>query len=142
MIHFFMNYYGIGRLHMNTWTNHSSKTFRYVLYNPSWKEILELQRKLGNKINELGIIFVSGSVNNIQDFSKVNSRNICVWYGFRGEHIHSFLKHVDNQSEKYKEDIYLIAKEAFIKEQANKWKDKIDPRVFDALMNYEVDIDD
>ncbi|AWD93288.1 hypothetical protein AB9_130 [Acinetobacter phage vB_AbaM_B9] len=95
---------------MNNWINHSSKTFRYVLYNPSWKDILELQRKLGNKLTDLGIIFVSGSISNIQDFSKVNSRNITVWYGFRGERIHSFLKHVDSQSEKYKEDIYLLAK--------------------------------
>lgn len=63
---------------MNTWINHSSKTFKYVLYNPSWKDILELQRKLGNKMNELGIIFVTNRTQNIQDFSKVNARNICV----------------------------------------------------------------
>ena len=37
---------------------------------------------------------------------------------------------------------YKTAKEAFIKEQANKWKSQIDPRAYNALMNYEVDIDD
>lgn len=37
---------------------------------------------------------------------------------------------------------YKEAKEAFIKEQAKKWKDKIDPRACEALMNYEVDIND
>ena len=37
---------------------------------------------------------------------------------------------------------YKQAKEAFVKEQANKWKDKIDPRAYEALMNYEVNIDD
>ena len=37
---------------------------------------------------------------------------------------------------------YKIAKEAFIKEQANKWKDKIDIRAYNALMNYEVNIND
>ena len=37
---------------------------------------------------------------------------------------------------------YKIAKEAFVKEQANKWKDKIDERAYNALMSYEVDIDD
>ena len=37
---------------------------------------------------------------------------------------------------------YKQAKETFVKEQANKWKDKIDPRAYDALMNYEVGIDD
>ncbi len=37
---------------------------------------------------------------------------------------------------------YKIAKEAFVKEQANKWKGKIDIRAYSALMNYQVDIDD
>ena len=37
---------------------------------------------------------------------------------------------------------YKVAKESFIKEQANKWKSQIDERVYNALMNYEVNIDD
>ena len=37
---------------------------------------------------------------------------------------------------------YKQAKEAFIKEQANKWKDNIDIRAYDALMNYTVEITD
>ena len=37
---------------------------------------------------------------------------------------------------------YKQAKEAYIKEVANKWKDKIDQRVYEALMNWEVSIDD
>jgi oligoribonuclease (3'-5' exoribonuclease) len=37
---------------------------------------------------------------------------------------------------------YKHAKEAYIKELANKWKDQIDPRVYDALMNYQVEITD
>ena len=37
---------------------------------------------------------------------------------------------------------YKKAKEVFIKEQANKWKGKIDERAYEALMNYEVNIDD
>ena len=37
---------------------------------------------------------------------------------------------------------YKQAKEDYIKEVANKWKDKIDPRVYEALMKYEVDITD
>jgi len=37
---------------------------------------------------------------------------------------------------------YKVAKEAYIKEVANKWKGQIDPRVYGALMCYEVDIDD
>ena len=37
---------------------------------------------------------------------------------------------------------YKVAKEVFVKEQAEKWKDKIDERAYKALMNYTVDIDD
>ena len=37
---------------------------------------------------------------------------------------------------------YKKAKEAFVKEQASKWKDQIDERAYNALMNYEVGIDD
>lgn len=38
--------------------------------------------------------------------------------------------------------VYKQAKEAYIKEVANKWKDRIDPRVYEALMNYQVEITD
>ena len=37
---------------------------------------------------------------------------------------------------------YKKAKEAFIKEQAEKWKGKIDDRAYEALMNYTVEITD
>ena len=37
---------------------------------------------------------------------------------------------------------YKQTKESYIKEVANKWKDQIDPRVYNALMNYEVEITD
>ena len=37
---------------------------------------------------------------------------------------------------------YKKAKESFIKEQANKWKSQIDERAYNALMNYQVEIDD
>jgi hypothetical protein len=37
---------------------------------------------------------------------------------------------------------YKEAKEQQIKVVANRWKDQIDPRVYDALMNWEVEITD
>ena len=37
---------------------------------------------------------------------------------------------------------YKEAKEVFIKEQANKFKSQIDPRAYEALMNYTVEITD
>ena len=38
--------------------------------------------------------------------------------------------------------VYKEAKEAYIKEVANKWRDQIDTRVYEALMNWEVDLND
>ena len=37
---------------------------------------------------------------------------------------------------------YKQAKESFVKEQAEKWKDEIDERAYKALMNYQVEITD
>ena len=37
---------------------------------------------------------------------------------------------------------YKYSKEVFIKQQANKWKSQIDPRAYEALMNYRVEITD
>ena len=37
---------------------------------------------------------------------------------------------------------YKEAKEVYIKSLAEKWKDKIDPRVYEALMKYRVEITD
>lgn len=37
---------------------------------------------------------------------------------------------------------YKVAKEAWIKEVADKWKDKLDKKVYDALYQYEVEIND
>ena len=37
---------------------------------------------------------------------------------------------------------YKQAKESFVKEQADKWKSQIDPRAYEALMNYTVEITD
>ena len=37
---------------------------------------------------------------------------------------------------------YKVAKESFIKEQANKYKSQIDERAYEALMNYTVEITD
>ena len=38
--------------------------------------------------------------------------------------------------------VYKEAKESYIKEVANKWKDQIDQRAYDALMNFTIEITD
>ena len=37
---------------------------------------------------------------------------------------------------------YKQTKEAFVKEQANKYKSRIDPRAYEALMKHKVEITD
>ena len=37
---------------------------------------------------------------------------------------------------------YKVAKETWIKEVANKWRDKLDVKVYEALCNYKIEIDD
>ena len=37
---------------------------------------------------------------------------------------------------------YKVAKEAYIKEVADKWKSKLDPKVYEVIYNYEVEITD
>lgn len=39
-------------------------------------------------------------------------------------------------------EAYKIEKEKYIKEVADKWKDLIEPRVYEAMYNYKVEIDD
>lgn len=39
-------------------------------------------------------------------------------------------------------DAYKTAKEAYIKEVADRWKDQLEPRVYEALYNYKVEITD
>ena len=52
------------------------------------------------------------------------------------EHLGSF----NTEIEAFK--AYKTAKESFVKEQAEKWRGQIDDRAYNALMNYEVMIDD
>lgn len=37
---------------------------------------------------------------------------------------------------------YKIVKEEYIKQRAEKWKHQLDPRVYDAMMNWDVRITD
>ena len=51
-----------------------------------------------------------------------------------------FLGYHSTQKEAF--NAYKIAKENWIKEVADKWKDKLDPRVYEAMYNYKVEITD
>ena len=51
-----------------------------------------------------------------------------------------FLGYFNTELEAF--NAYKVAIEAFVKEQAEKWKSQIDERAYEALMNHEVNIDD
>ena len=63
-------------------------------------------------------------------------KGICYGRGCQKEHLGSFNTEIEAFN------AYKTAKEAFIKEQANKWKGKIDERAYNALMNCQVEITD
>ena len=58
----------------------------------------------------------------------------------RNKGIQEYLGSFNTELEAF--NAYKKAKEAFIKEQANKWKSQIDERAYNALMNYQVEITD
>ena len=120
--------------------------------NQDWHLDKDLLTK-GNKVySENSCVFIPNEINSLLTKSTAS----------RGEHLigvcwhkkdKSFVAQV-NKSKGGREwlgsfnteleafNAYKKAKEAFVKEQANKWKGKIDDRAYNALMNYTVDIDD
>ena len=119
-------------------------------------EGFELDKDLlikGNKVyNENTCIFIPSEINTLLTkreasrgeqpigvyWSKTNKAFRAMVSKNKGKQEH--LGYFKTELEAFK--AYKTAKEAFIKEQASKWKDKIDERAYEALMNYEVGIDD
>ena len=53
---------------------------------------------------------------------------------------YNYLGRFDTEIEAF--NAYKVAKELYVKELANKWKDQIDERAYYALMSYQVEITD
>lgn len=54
---------------------------RYHVVNPSWKDLLWLQRKLSQNPRATGFIFISNAdMNVMQDWKKIRNYRIVVWY--------------------------------------------------------------
>mgnify|MGYP003451202664 FL=1 len=71
-------------------------------------------------------------------YSKVNNKFVV--YVNKGEGSREYLGYFEDASVAFL--AYKASKEAYLKELANKWKDKIDPRVYEALIGWEINIDD
>lgn len=120
--------------------------------NEGWHLDKDLLIK-GNKVySETTCVFLPQEINNVLTKSASS----------RGEHLigvswdkrdMAFISRVNKNTGKseylgyFKTELeafnaYKQAKEAFVKEQAEKWKSQIDSRAYNALMNYKVEITD
>ena len=141
-----------------------SNNFKYFEYFYEWCHIQigfankdwQLDKDLlikGNKVyNESTCVFIPKDINTLLTKSTAS----------RGEHLigvhwsktaNAFVAQVSKSKGKseylgsFKTELeaynaYKVAKESFVKEQANEWKGKIDERAYEALMNYTVEITD
>ena len=106
----------------------------------------------GNKVySPETCCFVPQEINNLLTNKKTGSKSIKSGVSFNKEHGKYIVRF--SKGSKTKHIGYFVteleaflaykeAKEQQIKVVANRWKDQIDPRVYDALMNWEVDITD
>ena len=160
-----------GKRHKNYQTYEQctvSDNFRHFLYFEEWCEAqvgfsskdgkgkpFALDKDIllkGNKIySEDTCCFVPQEVNSL--FVKSNARRgeclVGVTYrkdrkkykaGMNNTEGSSFIGHFDTELEAFQ--AYKQAKESKVKEVAELYKDRIDPRVYEALMNYVVEITD
>ena len=105
----------------------------------------------GNKIySEDTCVFVPQEVNNILTYRKSTNKGLPAGVAleksgrysasFRKDRVMQNLGRFGTVEEAFQ--AYKKAKESYIKEVAEKWKDHIDPRVYKSLMNWTVEIDD
>ena len=104
----------------------------------------------GNKVySEDTCCFVPREINNLLTLRRLKRGNYLIGVCKKGRGFGSSLtKHgksvwlgtFDTEIEAFQ--AYKQAKEDYIKDVANKWKDQIDPRAYEALMNYQVEITD
>ena len=120
--------------------------------NQDWHLDKDLLVK-GNKVySETTCVFLSNEINSLLN-KRVASRGeylIGVSWDKRGMAFMArankntgkseYLGLFTTESEAF--NAYKTAKEVFIKEQASKWKSQIDPRAYEALMKYTVEITD
>ena len=141
-----------------------SENFKYYEYFYEWcnsqigfaVEGFELDKDLllkGNKVySENTCVFIPSEINlllikrealrgeHLIGVSWRNTKKAFVAMVRKNKGKQEFLGYFDTELEAF--NAYKQAKESFVKEQANKWKGKIDDRAYEALMNYTVDITD
>ena len=139
-----------------------SDNFKYYPYFKDWCENqigfnvkgFALDKDIlvkGNKVySENSCVFVPQEINNLLTYKKSSNAGLPTSvslkksgrYGvsFRKDRVTQNLGRFDTAEQAFA--AYKEAKESYIKEVAERWKDRIDPRVYDALMNWTVEITD
>ena len=105
----------------------------------------------GNKVySEDACVFVPQEINNILTYKKSTNKGLSASVAlqksgrysvsFRKDRITQNLGRFDTAEEAFQ--AYKQVKESYIKEVAEKWKDSVDDKVYESLMNWEIHIDD
>ena len=107
----------------------------------------------GNKVySESTCVFLPQEINNVLTKSTASRGEYLIGVSW-SETNKAFIARVNKNTGKSKHlgyfkteleafNAYKQAKESFVKEQANNWKSQIDPRAYEALMKYTVEITD
>ena len=141
-----------------------SENFKYYEYFYEWcnKQIgfgvegWQLDKDLlvkGNKVySEGSCVFIPKEINQLLT-KRTASRGECLIGVYWNKRANAFKAQVGKnkggreylgyfKTELEAFNAYKKAKESFVKEQANEWKGEIDPRAYEALMKYTVEITD
>lgn len=120
-----------------------------LFYKEGWcldKDILIKGNKVYSSEN---CCFVPNEINVVLTNNKVKRGVLPIGVTVRGKKFKSQIKkdskvfslgYFDTPKEAF--EVYKAAKEKYIKELALKWKDKIEENVYEALINYKVEITD
>ena len=152
--------YCIGKNNPNYEGCSVSENFKYYPFFKEWceKQIgfdvkgFALDKDIlvkGNKVySEDACVFVPQEINNILTYKKSTNKGLSASVAlqktgrysvsFRKDRITQNLGRFDTPDEAFQ--AYKQVKESYIKEVAEKWKGGIDPRVYEALMNWTVEI--
>ena len=95
------------------------------------------------KIKHEGSVYPTNKSGSLIITNYTDNRNVTVKFVAQlntGKCVQDRLGYFNKEVEAFQ--AYKQAKEAYIKEVANKWRNNIDPRVYEALMNWVVEITD
>lgn len=79
---------------------------RYHVVNPSWKDLVWLQRKLSQTPWAMGFIFISNAdMKVMQDWKKIRNHRIAVWYLNKpSKSIDGFFRELDKRAKEMEQE--------------------------------------